>query len=426
MSRAGARWPVCIGLLLVLVGCTTTIDHQVAVRPSPAGSPGPVPSMSSVLPSTIATSGGGDAPKATAPPVLPWPQPPAAALPASRAHRLQAAVQRIAEVAAAAGMQGITAAVVSAQGSWTGAVGVDGAGVSLVPEAMMGIGEATDTVTAAEVLVLAQAGRIDLDAPLSRYLESPLLSRGPTVRQALSHTSGIPDFLTQSLMNAIKADPTRSWTAEQALNLAPDLITQTGLPFRLSMSNYLMLGMLIEKITGLGYAAAVQRDLLSGNGSGRMVVQDAQLPGPPLAAPDRSDGVVPDGHFLPNRAIASSAGAAGGIAADALTLARWGYRLYGGLVLSPDWTAAMSTPITEQYGLGTFIVGDGPQGAPDARLTGIGAIGHPGLVFPGYQALLLVIPDDQLSVSVLTIAPGTVGSTEAPVIVADILDVMRS
>ena len=37
-----------------------------------------------------------------------------------------------------------------------------------------------------------------------------------------------------------------------------------------------------------------------------------------------------------------------------------------------------------------------------------------------------MIPDDQLSVNVLTIAPGTVGSTEAPVIVADILDVMRS
>src|SRR5664279_2558341 len=42
----------------------------------------------------------------------------------------------------------------------------------------------------------------------------------------------------------------------------------------------------------------------------------------------------------------------------------WGYRLYGGLVLSPDWTTAMSTPITEQYGLGTFTVGDGPQGPP--------------------------------------------------------------
>jgi len=48
-----------------------------------------------------------------------------------------------------------------------------------------------------------------------------------------------------------------------------------------------------------------------------MVVQDAQLPPPPVAAPNQSDDLVPDGHFLPNRAIASAGAAATGIAADA-------------------------------------------------------------------------------------------------------------
>ena len=47
-----------------------------------------------------------------------------------------------------------------------------------------------------------------------------------------------------------------------------------------------------------------------------------QVPIPPLAAPDRSDGAVPDGHVLPDRVIASSA--------DAPTLVLWGYRLCGG------------------------------------------------------------------------------------------------
>ena len=121
--------------------------------------------------------------------------------------------------------------------------------------------------------------------------------------------------------------------------------------------------MLIEKITGLGYAAAVQRDLLSGNGDGRIVVQDAQQPPTPLAAPSRTDGLVPDGHLLPNRAIASAGGAATGIAADAAALARWGYRLYGGQVLSPAATTALSTPVTDGYGLGTSIIGDGGQQA---------------------------------------------------------------
>jgi len=51
-----------------------------------------------------------------------------------------------------------------------------------------------------------------------------------------------------------------------------------------------------------------------------MVVQTGEPPSPPLAAPDRSDSAVPDGLFLPNWALASAAGAAGGVAADAPTL----------------------------------------------------------------------------------------------------------
>ncbi|HEY5309488.1 MAG TPA: serine hydrolase domain-containing protein, partial [Casimicrobiaceae bacterium] len=108
-------------------------------------------------------------------------------------------MQRIAAVAASAGMRGVTAAVVTPQGSWAGAAGVDGDGAALVPESMMGVAEITNTVTAAEVLLLAQDGRIDLDAALSEYLDSPLLTpllnRGTTVRQALSHTSGLPDYV---------------------------------------------------------------------------------------------------------------------------------------------------------------------------------------------------------------------------------------
>jgi CubicO group peptidase (beta-lactamase class C family) len=194
----------------------------------------------------------------------------------------------------------------------------------------------------------------------------------------------------------------------------------------ISMSNYLLLGLLIEKASGRGYAATLQQDLLSGNGDQRMVVQDAQRPPPPLTAPDDRDDLVPDRHFLPNRAIASAGGAATGIAADATAVACWGYRLYGGLVLSPERTIEMRTPVTDRYGLGTLIVGDGQQNDLDFRLGGLGAIGHPGFLIPGYQALLLVVPDDRLSVAVLTVAPSAVGTVETPIIVADLIDALHS
>ena len=433
MSRAGTRWLAAIGAALLLTACTTTVDHAVPTRASAAdtdtgaalGSAAASPPISAHAPTSIAPAGSGAGASTTTPPVLPWPPPSDTPLPQGQA--LQAAVQRIAAVAAAAGMRGVTAAVLTPQGSWAGAVGVDGDGVPLAPEAMMSIAEVTNTVTAAEVMFLAKDGRIDLDAPLSNYLNHPLLGgREPTVRQLLSHTSGLPDYDTHDLMTALRADPTRSWTADQALSYAAS-VPPAGPPDTLSMSDYLLLGLLIEKITGLGYAAAVQRDLLAGNGDDRIVVQDAQQPPTPLAAPNRADGLVPDRHFLPNRAIASAGGAATGIAADAAALARWGYRLYGGQVLSPAGTTAMSTPVTDGYGLGTLIVDDGgPQALPDYRLGGIGAIGHPGLLVPGYQATLLVVPHNQISVSVLTVAPSEVGATEIPIIIADILDALHT
>jgi len=387
MSGAGARWLAAIGAALLLTACTTTIDGAVPTRARTAdsdtgatvGSAAASPPTSAAVPSSIAPPGSGDADSTGQSPALPWPQPSDAALPHGQA--LQAAVQRIAAVAASAGMRGVTAAVVTPQGSWAGAVGVDGDGGPLVPEAMMGIAEVTNTVTAAEVLLLAQDGRIDLDAPLSIYLNHPLLGRRqPTVRQVLSHTSGIPTCATQDLMTALRADPTRSWTAGQVLGYAPT-VPECGPTDPLSMSDYLLLGLLIEKITG----------------------------------------------------------AATGIAADAAALARWGYRLYGGQVLSPAATTALSTPVTDGYGLGTSIIGDGGQQAlPDYRLGGIGAIGHTGLVVPGYQSFLLAVPHDHLSVAVLAVphdhlsvavlavAPSQVGAIENPIIIADILDALHT
>lgn len=267
MSRVSASRIAAIGAALLLTACTTTIDDAMANRGQAV-----------------------DTQQAAASPTVPWPPPSTkSALPRSRTLGLQSALQRIASVAASAGMRGVTAAVATPQGSWAGAAGVDGDGAPLVPESMMDIAEITNTVTAAEVLLRAQDGLIDLDVALSAYLDSPLLTPllngGTTVRQALSHTSGLPDYVTTDLLTALRADPTRSWNAEQALSYAPT-VTRPRFPDSVSMSDYLLLGLLVEKVTGIGYATAVQRDLLFGNGDERIVVQDAQLPSPPTVAPN--------------------------------------------------------------------------------------------------------------------------------------------
>ena len=228
------------------------------------------------------------------------------------------------------------------------------------------------------------------------------LARGPRVRQLLSHTSGIPDIFTLDLVDAVDADPTRSWTAGEVLAYVKAPVNPPGPPvMSYSNSNYLLLGLLIERVTGLTYAGAVRRDLLPGLGE-RITVQDAEPPVPPVAAPNLAGTTTgPDGQFLPNRAWASVAGAAGGITADAATLARWGYRLYGGQILPAAATVDLSTPVAPGYGLGTEILEQ--RWAP----TG-GVIGHHGGL-PGYATVLLVNPQRQLAIAVLV--PGDPGPT---------------
>lgn len=242
---------------------------------------------------------------------LPFPESGRAPFSAVRQAALQAVLDTSVADPAAVGVQGVTAAVVSPEGSWAGAAGVDGAAVPLVPTSMGDIASVTKTVTAAEVLHLAGAGLVDIDAPASDYLNHPLLQRQPTVRQLLSHTSGVPDFDADPAFFAAKdADPNRHWTTAEVLAYATGPIKDPGgKEIDYSNSNYLLLGLLIEKITGLSYAEAVHRDVLAGLGD-RMVVQDAESPTLPLAVPDPLSGTVFDGHFLPNRSTSSAVGSA--------------------------------------------------------------------------------------------------------------------
>jgi D-alanyl-D-alanine carboxypeptidase len=406
VNRAAARCFICLSTMLAVTGCTGSVQP-------PAGIDSVSVSMSATTSSTNSPLDRGPVLSVDA---LPFPAPSGAALPSAAQQAIQSALDRVVHDSSV--IHGITAAVVSPTGSWAGAAGVDGTATPLTADSMMDIASITKTVTAAEILSLEQAGLVNLEAPASQYLDHPLLARNPTVRQLLSHTSGVPEYITDAFVTDIQADPTRSWTAGQALGYATEPITDPGSPvMTYSNSNYLLLGLLIEKITGLDYPHAFRRDVLTGSGP-RMVVQDAEPPVPPLAAPGKSRAgqpdAVPDGAFLPNRAWASAAGAAGGIAADAPTLADWGYRLYGGRILPPTRTVELATEVAPGYGLGTVIQEQqwGPNG---------GAVGHDGSI-PGYQTLLTVLPADQLSIAVLV--DGT-ASPSVGAVIREIVATMR-
>jgi D-alanyl-D-alanine carboxypeptidase len=356
------RWSATALLVIALVGCS-------------GGGQEPVPA-----PSTPASQA--------------FPDPGTQPLDPSKAKALQDVLTKVVTFPdSPSGSRGATAAVVTDRWTWSGAAGTDARGTALRPDTAMAVASITKTFVASEVMLLANAGKVNLDLPLSRYVQHKLTANDATIRQHLSMTSGVPDFApidVSRLDEAVAAAPSRHWTPAEPLNYFSSPVTDPGSTFRYSNPSYVLLGLLIEKVAGQPLATVLRRDLAAPAGLRRAAFQDGERPQPPVAQDGNEPCGVPDG-YVPCRALASATAAFGGLAADAPTVARWGYQLYGGRVLPADLVRQM-TDGDGEYGLGTM------------RFTmsfGIGdSYGHGGDI-PGYTSLLVVIPSKRVSIAVV-------------------------
>lgn len=333
---------------------------------------------------------------------VPWPAPPASSLPAEKAEAMLAEMQRWVD---AGFLPGATAAVVSPLGEWTGAVGVDGQGATLEPASGMALAQITQTFVAAEALLLSEQGKLDLDAPASTYLPVPQLANGATLRQLLGHRSGIPDPGPEPYA-AIFTAPDEHWSTEQFLAPVPEASEPPGEKFYEDTTNYVLAGLVVEKASGRSTAVAIDEDLWTPLGLDRLAYQDEQSLPEPIAAPGQDED-LPQGQtgrpYLPFRSLVSLIAASHGVAGDAASVARWGYALYGGQVLTPKSVAQLTDfdqDVGAGYGLATV---DFTQ--PFFFRWGLEGYGIPtGTV--GYRSVLAIYPEDQLSVAILT--PSTV------------------
>ena len=375
--RRVAAWIVALALLgLVGAGCTS-----------------PAPQGATATRSTISVA------TPTSAPLMPAPSD--GALPDEVSAALQAVLD---DWVAGDNGVGVTAAVLTADGAWAGAAGADGAGASLVPESAMAIASITKTFVAAEVMRLAGLGLVDLDGPVSDYVTVPFDTRGATVRQVLGMRSGFPLDVFDPV--AVAADLDRSWSTDAVLAQVDAEGPRDGVlgDFAYNNLNYMVMGMLIEQVTGRPWAQAIRGDLLDPAGLDRVWVQDAQQPQPPLtvAVADSRNAVDTDGPWLPSRSVATSASAAGAMAADAPTLARWGYLLYGGRVIDASLVTQMTdVPEDDGYGLGTGV------GVVDGDMV----VGHAGDI-GSYHGELLVWPERAQAIALLV--PAAAGAFDVP------------
>ena len=328
-----------------------------------------------------------------------FPEPPTSPV----ADETAGAMQDLLNAAVQGGLlPGISATVMSADiGVWTGVAGSAAGADPVEVGSQFAIASITKTVIAAEVMRLVEGGHLRLSDPVSDHLPEGFFdTNGATVENLLAMESGIPDP-TISLAEA-GADPARVWEAEEILGTVPARRSDPGNHFVYEDSNYMLLGLVIEQVTGTTVAAALREGVLADPRLTALVYQPEERPVGPLALPFGRD--TDGGGYLPSAALTSWGNGSGCMASDSATLALWGYLLVGGELLTRESLLAMTDFGTgagyDRYGLGVFEQTNLADGFA------VQAVGNGGWDEGGYSSVLVVLPSEGISISVMTNTAG--------------------
>jgi len=304
-------------------------------------------------------------------------QPTAAQQAAARAE-----LQSLVEQAVANGSPGVSAAVATREGViWTGVAGKADleTGAPVRPDMLFGIGSITKTFVAVVVLQLVEEGRLRLDdtpaSILGDVVKEIANADRATVAQLLNHTSGIAtwEFDAQWIHEGRgdRLDPARLWGKADTLDyIRGDAPTAPpGVKHDYSNTNFTLLGLMIEKVTGQDAVLEIHRRILEPLG-----IKDIYLEGfEPLpvqrlahryhradeefrrsAGMNRAFPVVRDGLIDASRSNLSVEWTAGGMVATAADLARYAVALRDGRLLRPQSMAFMLDwlPVDEHQSVG--------------------------------------------------------------------------
>ncbi len=242
-------------------------------------------------------------------------------------------------------------------GIWRGRSGVAEFGTTR-PVPLNGhfrIGSITKTFLATVVLQLAAEKQLKLDDPVSKWFPE---IEGVTVRQLMNHTSGLYDVLytlPRPPQPEFYANRYRTWTADELIQraLVNPPTGEPGEKYKYSNTNYLVLGEIVEKVTGRSYARQIERRIIK-----PLKLEQTSVPGTrPWIPGPHPHGYVPnpDGTLLDFTTMNPSLfGASGEMISTTHDLDRFMTALLGGKLLPPYLLQQMKTPGVEDghYGLG--------------------------------------------------------------------------
>ena len=280
--------------------------------------------------------------------------------------RLTPAVAReferlLGEQLANTGVPGLSVAVVFGDDQvWSGAAGdaVIEPRQPMTTRTAMAFDSVTKIATAALALRLVERGALALDDPIRRWYPAWRGDRQATVRDLLGHTSGAADP-TQERFEAIlrgpQGDPARRFVTASR---KPDPRTSEAV---YSNTGFVIAGLILERASGEPLADAMRRELFGHPGGEGLALQPSERPRAPRAhgywypdggaePTDNSDG----SPYIPNQIWPGIAAAAGALAGDVPSLARWAHGLLGGRILAPRSLEEMT-----EFRPGAFWLGYG-------------------------------------------------------------------
>lgn len=259
--------------------------------------------------------------------------------------------------------------------------------VPLIAASRFRIGSLTKTVTAAAILKLQADGQLNLDDPLAKWLPNFLGSSGITIRELLNHTSGVSDAWDAPLAEVLSTEQRLALIGKAHADFPP------GTDWRYSNSGYMVLGAVLEKVTGLSWSDAARKLVLEPLGIDGLGYHDDSAVVRGLV-PGYTSGQ--DGRpAKPALYSISGPGAAGALDGDATSVATLLHRLGTSQGPWPVIFKSMTTPtrVGKQdipYGMGTV----------PGRLHGIPIVEHAGGI-EGYSAYYVYAMGQDLAVVVL-------------------------
>lgn len=288
--------------------------------------------------------------------------PSTAQIDADLANRLQFSFD---SVCAVYRIKGATAAVlVPGQGIWEGTYGISTTGVPVTKEMAFGMGSNTKTFVSALLVKMQSQGLLSLDDTIGKWIQGyPKINGSATIRQCINHTAGLGEYLSASINDSLLLKPSKIWALNEILLLVDTPEFTPGTSWSYSNSGYVIVGIIIEAVTGKPYAQVMREMLLEPAGYNHTFFY-GETNNTPIVnqwTMNLGGNRLTEMNSYPLNFIAqlfSLANTAGGMMSTAKENAQFWYDIIKGEILLPaerrELLTTRSIGGNNEYGLGVF------------------------------------------------------------------------